>query len=409
MQESVPQMRAENSTLTRAAQEGTTVSRMRGVLSFEYEIVHVQQPIFDPSESTLARIMGARPALFVLDGNIDEFHGARLRQYSEATGVDAAYTTVPGEEATKTWPQVESVIDAAIRCELPRHGVIVAIGGGVVLDVAGLAASLYRRGVCYVRVPTSLIGLVDAGLGIKHGINRCERKSILGSFYPPTAVIVDRSFLATLGRRHVVSGMAEIVKLGVICDLELLKLLTCWGTELVESRFQSYVASAVLLRSQQALFKELEGNLFEGNLRRALDFGHSFSPAIESASDYTISHGEAVAMDMALAFAIALRRRLCPEGDVQGLFALYERIGLPVYQSVCGPAELMAALRGVQRHRAGALNFVLPAPLGRVDFLQDIAGADIEFALAYCRSAGGGNLLSRSSENRKSNGSCDRL
>jgi 2-epi-5-epi-valiolone synthase len=404
-------MHGEKSTFALDTTRGTPVLRMRGVLPFEYEILHVERPIFDPLERTLACVIDDRPALFVLDKNIETTYGTRLRQYVTAAGIQAVYTSLSGEESAKTWTQVEAVVGEAIRCELPRHGVVVAIGGGVTLDIAGLAATVYRRGICYVRVPTSLIGLVDAGLGIKHGINYGGYKSILGSFYPPEAVICDRSFLASLAKRHIVSGLAEIVKLGVIRAPDLLELLMCLGRDLVDSRFQrhSEVASAVLMRAEQVLLKELEGNLFESDLQRPLDFGHSFSPAIESASGYAILHGEAVAMDMALTIAIALRRGLCSEQEVQFLFELYERINLPVNQSVCGSADLMGALNAIRRHRGGALNFVVPIQLGRVIFLQDISRPDIEYALAYCDSVAYGRLQPGSGLGRGTHGTCDRF
>lgn len=161
------------------------------------------------------------------------------------------------------------------------------------LDIAGLAASVFRRGVDYIRVPTTLVGLADVAVGIKQGVNALGKKNVIGTFYPPLASINDYRFAQTLHRREIACGMAEIVKVGLLRDPVLLNLLKSYGHELSCSRFGSpaWAAAEVANRAELLTMEELAPNLFEKDLARLVDFGHTFSPAIETLSRFEIPHG----------------------------------------------------------------------------------------------------------------------
>jgi 3-dehydroquinate synthase len=260
---------------------------------------------------------------------------------------------------------------------------MMAVGGGVTLDITGFAASIFRRGVNVVRIPTSLIGLIDVGVGIKHSINLGNKKSILGSFYPAIVNINDPTFLATLLPRHISSGIAEIIKMAIVLDANLFATLETHLEEFLAQRFQgSPLARDVLVRSEVLMMQQIEPNLFESELQRLPDFGHTFSPAIEAVSGWTIQHGEAVAMDMLISTALAQCKGLCSPVTLERLRKLLSLAALPFTPEVCRPDVLMKSLRAARQHRAGNLNLVVPLEIGQADFIQEVCLEEIEHALA---------------------------
>jgi 3-dehydroquinate synthase len=350
-----------------------------------YSVIHSAKHIFDRRESALRDAVGKRPVFAVIDEQIKEIYGDGLRAYMEGELDLRGSLTMDAAENKKTWVSLQRVCEKAINIDFPRDGVIVGVGGGVILDIAGFAASIFRRGVSYVRIPTSLTGLIDVGVGIKHGINVGNRKSIVGSFYPATVNINDATFLATLPRRHISCGFAEIIKIAVVRDADLFATLETYVKELIVERFQrSPIARAVLIRSEFLMMQELEPNLFESDLRRLPDFGHTFSPAIEAASGWSIRHGEAVALDMLISTALARCKGLCSEAAFVRLRQLISAAELPITHEVCRPDILLKGLHGARKHRAGNLNLVVPTEIGRADFIQEVSLNEIKQALALC-------------------------
>ncbi len=368
-----------------------TALRVEQVQAVHYSIHNLAEPAFSARERVLSSLLAGRAVVVVADGEIMRLHGRRLlRYFSDRTRL-LSCMTMPGEERLKEWAAVESICTEAARCGLDRSGVLVAVGGGVVMDTVGLAAALYRRGIRYVRVPTTLIGMVDVAVGIKQAVNLHGKKNLIGSFYPALAAVVDPRFLRTLDRRHIAGGLAEIVKVALVRDPGLFELVEAAAPLLVRSRFAepSEVAQQILLRSQLAMIEELEPNLYENDLRRAADFGHTFSPELESASGYELSHGEAVALDMLLSTAIAVGLGLCEPAVFYRLHALCAAAGLPLTHPVCSPALLQRALAHASRHRGNQLNLVVPTAVGTAAFVQDVPGALLAGALDLLEEADG--------------------
>jgi 3-dehydroquinate synthetase len=348
-----------------------------------YSVIHPAGYVFDRGSPALQQAVGGRPVLAVVDQQIDHLYRTGLRDYLENKLDLRGYLTIDGSESAKNWTAVQHICEKAIEAELSRDGVMVAVGGGVALDVTGFAASIFRRGINYVRIPTSLIGLIDVGVGIKHSINASGKKSIIGSFYPAMANINDPTFLATLPPRHISCGIAEIVKLALTLDANLFTRLETHVEEFLAQRFQhSRVARDVLFRSELLMLRELEPNLFESNLRRLPDFGHTFSVAIEAASGWSVRHGEAVAIDMLISTALAHSKGLCSQMTLDRLRRLLSAADLPVTHEVCRPDMLMKALQAARQHRAGNLNLVVPLEIGRADFIQEVRLDELERALA---------------------------
>ncbi len=363
-----------------------------------YAIFHPKLPVFHPEELALAEVVDGRSVLLIVDKNVWRLFRREISAYAARHLRGLGKLTVHGTERRKDWRQVQRICHQALRLGLPRDGVIVAVGGGVTLDLAGMAASLFRRGVAYVRVPTTLVGIVDTAIGIKQGFNFKSRKNILGTFYPPTSVINDSNFLATLSDTELSCGLAEIIKMGVVCDATLFTLLEHNAELLLRNRFQSPAALAmqVLLRAEQAMIQELQCNLYEKCQARLADFGHTFSPGLERASQYELRHGQAVALDMLLCTGISIRRGLCSESMFERLIHLYRSIDLPLTSSLMTPELLLGSARDARLHRSGDLNLVVPTDFGQATYLQEVTRDDLEYSLAIMEQFADEQSLSRS-------------
>jgi 3-dehydroquinate synthase len=355
----------------------------------KYTVIHPSCHVFDPEEMAIAKTVGNAPVLVAFDRVLDPLYGAGMRQYfEEKPGVNLiGFVDVDGSEQNKSWSQVERVCEAAVRHNLRRDGIMIAIGGGVTLDVVGMAAAIFRRGTRFVRIPTTLVGLVDVGVGVKQGVNFLGRKNILGAFYSAMGSINDPSFLQTLSRRDLVCGLAEIIKMAIVRDGELFTVLEKHGRELLDSSFQGPcdVSQEVMSRAEISMMRELQPNLYEENLQRLVDFGHTFSPEIEARSNFEIPHGEAVGFDMLISTHIAVHHdgKLCRPELLERMIALYDVIGLPIAQTCCSAEDLCRSLQKARAQRGGSLNLVVPTGTGSATFIQDVAFAQISRALGY--------------------------
>ncbi|UHC17605.1 iron-containing alcohol dehydrogenase [Methylobacterium currus] len=285
-------------------------------------------------------------------------------------------------EASKTLQQVERVCRRAHELGLSRGGVLLAVGGGVCSDITTLAASWLRRGIRHVRVPTTLVGQVDAGLGYKGAVNFDGHKSYLGCFHAPAHVLIAPDFLRTLPARHQREGFAEIVKIAIVCDPDLLNLVDRHAEELVRTSFAAPRAAgrAIVWQSALLMLRELEQNPYEDQgYERLVDFGHTFSPLLEAASAHRLSHGEAVAIDMALTMALSAELGLVAPASRDRILSLLRRLGLPTDSPLLTPELCRHALEQAALHRGGRPNLVLPTDFGPSRFLQaaDAVGPDL--------------------------------
>lgn len=322
--------------------------------------------------------------LVVIDAKVDELYGLQLRRYLTHHGVKHHILALPASETEKNMESVFTVVKAIDEFGLSRrHEPIIAMGGGVLMDIVGLAASLYRRSTPYVRVPTTLIGLVDAGVGAKTGVNHCEHKNRLGTYFPAKDTLLDRTFLETQDTRHIVNGLAEILKIALIKDQTLFELLERHGATLIEERLQGRTeeseraASQVIERAITGMLEELELNLWEHKLERVVDYGHSFSPTIEMMALPELLHGEAVNVDMALSTILSTQRGLISIEERDRIFALMRKLRLPVYHRLCGPTVLVNALADTVSHRDGLQRMPLAIGIGSACFVNDLQPSEL--------------------------------
>ncbi|HEY4882589.1 MAG TPA: sedoheptulose 7-phosphate cyclase [Myxococcales bacterium] len=331
--------------------------------------------------------IGDRKALLVTTPTVDRMYGAAMRAALKKAN-SVSMLVLNAREETKSMELVDSVCKEALSQGLNRRGLLIGFGGGVCLDVVTVAASLIRRGVGHIRVPTTLIGQIDAGIGLKGAVNFSGKKSFIGCFHPPEQVLIDPAFLQSLPRRFLVAGIAEAVKMGIVRDPALFEMLESWSPELVMSGFGEPAAQGreVLRRAIWAMLDELRKNPYEDQTyERLVDFGHTFSPALEGAMGFEIQHGEAVAIDMALSATIARSLGLIAPEACERILRVLRTASLPTFARRLDVPLCREALIEASRHRGGAMNLVVPAGIGRAVFLKhcaDVPDSVLEHALA---------------------------
>lgn len=353
--------------------------RVRAVRRIEYELRNVDD-IFDPQSNALlsfGRKMAGR-RFVVVDACVYAYHGQRITDYFRHHGIEADIQLFRGGEEVKTVDRWQEVLRALDSFPIHRRDEpIIAIGGGVLTDVVGYAASTYRRGLPHIKVPTTLMGYVDAAVGIKTGLNFNGHKNRLGSFEPPRAVFLDRRLLTTLAPRHVRNGLCEIIKLAVICDGHLFELLERFGEASLEAVFQNGRGKDILDRSVSSMLAELAPNLYEDELARKVDFGHTFSYGLETLHGDQLLHGEAVLLDILVSVVIARERGLIAKMTAERVFAVVRRLGLKPAIELLDPESMWQALADRIEHRNGRQRVPLPAAIGQCVFVEDVRYEEI--------------------------------
>ncbi|CAM9843620.1 unnamed protein product [Chrysoparadoxa australica] len=356
-------------------------------LPVEYD-VEISSGLLNTESSVLAvrhlPADGPRRRFIVIDEAVHEIYGAKLAAYFEHHGIETCYVVLPGEEANKRWDAVDKILDQLCIFALRRREPIVAIGGGVLLDIVGLAANLYRRGVPYIRVPTTLLSIVDASIGVKNGVDYCcsskgPQKNRVGSFYAPVGAFLDKSFIATQNERNLINGLGEIMKLALVRSYELFTLLESHGARLVKERFQGKdgVADRVIELSIQIMLEELGPNLWEHKLDRCVDYGHTFSKIIEMAPEADIMHGEAVNVDGFLCILLAERRGLISASTRDRVLAAMTKIGLPTSHPSVTPDIMYQGLMDAVEHRHGKQRIPLITSIGASVCVNDITREEL--------------------------------
>lgn len=320
----------------------------------------------------------------IMDHNVHALHGANFERYFEHHGFEYKLLALPTNESTKSFDLVFEIAE-----ELEKFGInrrkepIIAIGGGVCLDVAGLAANLFRRNTPVIKIPTTLMAAVDAAVGIKTAVNFHNRKNKMGTYCPPLAVFLDRSYLRTLDQRNLSNGAAEMLKMACIKDYELFSILEEHSEDILASKFQGPIAGRAMRRSIQGMLEELEPNLWEHVLCRLVDYGHTFSPEIEMAalaSDDELLHGEAVNIDMAFTTHMSFNRGLISQTERDRVLSVMASLQLPMNHAVCNSPLFMKALTDTTKARDGWQRMPLMKGIGNAIFVNDVTAEEIAAA-----------------------------
>ncbi len=297
---------------------------------------------------------------------------------------------VPDGERHKTLATVSRIYESLLRADADRGSVIVAVGGGVIGDIAGFAAASFLRGLPLVQVPTTLLAQVDASIGGKVGVNLAAGKNLVGAFYPPAAVVTDCSFLSTLQRREYRAGLYEVIKYGFACSPALFSRLRDRPGTMTDSRPD--VVGPIVAECCRIKADIVSADEREGGLRRVLNFGHTVGHAIETVTAYRrFRHGEAVAWGMLVAARIATDRGLLNEEDREALHSLIMQLGPlpPVADLAIG--DLVESLRRDKKVTDGRLHFVLPTAIGSTTIVSDVSAGELSAALREvgCREKSG--------------------
>jgi 3-dehydroquinate synthase len=302
-----------------------------------------------------------------------------LKAVRQALGA-AAEVIVPDGEQSKSWRGVEQVVDALLAARLGRDGLVVALGGGVIGDLAGFAAAVYQRGVPFVQVPTTLLAQVDSSVGGKTAINHRLGKNMVGAFHQPVAVISDVAVLDTLPDRELRSGIAEVIKHGFALDAAFVDWLEANIEKLVR-RDREALAFAVR-RSCELKARIVAADEREAGERALLNFGHTFGHAIEAGTGYgTWLHGEAVAAGMVMAAELSALMGHLKKTEVGRVRELVRRAGLPIAGPALAPERLIELMALDKKAAKGRMRFVVLESIGRARLRADVDDAAVRGAI----------------------------
>lgn len=321
---------------------------------------------------------GATGCVLVTSPQVNTLYGARATAALDS--LHPGKVAIPEGEEAKTWDAAGSLLGSLIGHGLDRRGVVVALGGGSVGDSAGFAASLYMRGIRVVQVPTTLLGQVDSGVGGKTAVNHPAGKNLIGTFHQPSLVACDTGLLVTLPRRELLSGLAEVVKYGVIADAKLYVGVEAEAERLLGADPEALrwvVARCVAAKARLVEADERD----ERGVRAALNYGHTLGHAVETLSGHSIRHGEAVAVGMVAASRVAVYLGLLKKPDLERQLALLRRLGLPT-EPPYGVDELIPLMRRDKKAEQGSMRLVLPTGIGGEPVIRSVSEAEIRGALA---------------------------
>ena len=331
------------------------------------------------------RKAGGRRAAVVCDAAVSASHAASVAKSLEAAGVEVVRIEVPSGETAKSVAGVAALWDSFAAAAIDRGTHVVAVGGGVVGDLAGFAAATFGRGIALWQVPTTLVAQVDSAIGGKTGINLAGGKNLVGAFWQPLGVFADVDTLGTLPRREFVSGFAEIVKYGVIFDADLFAWLEEHAARLLDRDPDSLTHAIGRSAALKAAVVERDERELTGE-RAALNYGHTFAHAFEAAAGYgVLLHGEAVAIGMARAARLAFRLGRVEDGFVDRQDRLLAAFGLPTSPAAAGeiPADrLLSLMARDKKTLGGRLRFVLPDRVGHVEVVDGVPAAAVLESLA---------------------------
>jgi demethyl-4-deoxygadusol synthase len=331
--------------------------------------------------------------LTVIDQTVYSLYGDQLHAYFDHYGIELTVFPLEIRETAKTLPTVERIVDAFGQFGLVRTEPVLVVGGGLTTDVAGFACAIFRRATNYIRVPTTLIGLIDASVAIKVAVNHGRAKNRLGAFHPSQQVILDFSFLKSLPEREVRNGMAELIKISAVANSGVFELLEKYGPDLLATRFGHRdgtpelrdIAHRVTYDAINTMLSLEVPNLHELDLDRVIAYGHTWSPVLELVPRTPFFHGQAISIDMAFSTTLAEQRGYISASDRDRVFWLMSRIGLALNSPYLTAELLGKATDSIVQTRDGLLRAAVPRPIGTCSFVNDLSMDELGQALEVHR------------------------
>ena len=381
------------SNLQAQVSAGDRAFHVEGYEKIEYDLVYVDG-VFALDNSELADIY--RPygrTLMVIDEVVHDLYGDAARAYFDHHEIELTVLPVQIRETAKSLETFERIVGEFDAYGLVRTEPVLVVGGGLTTDVAGFACASYRRNTPYVRIPTTLIGLIDASVSIKVAVNYGKHKNRLGAYHASQKVLLDFSFLKTLPEDQVRNGMAELIKISVVGNSTIFEMLEEHGADLLRTRFghldgtpELRAVGDRLTYAAIATMLDLEApNLHEIDLDRVIAFGHTWSPTLELTPPEPFFHGHAINIDMALSTTLAEQRGHLSVGDRDRVLGVMSDLGLALDSPHLTPELLTAATSSILKTRDGLLRAAIPAPIGQCIFLNDVTTDELADTLVLHR------------------------
>ena len=345
--------------------------------------IHIGVDDLSPLREVLGRV-GRGAVGLVTDSNVAPLYAARVEAELLAAGCRVVTHVMPAGEAGKQLERIGEICGAFLSGGLDRSSVVVALGGGVVGDMAGFAAAVFMRGVPFIQIPTTIVSQVDSSVGGKTGVNHPLGKNTIGAFHQPAAVVIDMGMLRTLPARELRAGMAEVIKHGIIADTALFEYLESASAGVLQGDLDALRTPVV--RSCEIKAAVVAEDEHEHGRRADLNYGHTFGHAFETASHYEhFLHGEAVALGMCAAGALAQNLGLVDDAFVRRQERCIASYGLPVRWPEMPVDATMDAMKKDKKACAGTLKFVLATRIGAVTHRTDVTPEAVRAALETLR------------------------
>lgn len=359
----------------------TVLVKLKKTEDKSYEIF-IDRNILKNIPSELKKIKLAHSYAIISDSNVANIYGKKLLDQFIRSGLKTHLIYFPAGEISKNRGTKVTIENKMLKLGLARDSAIVALGGGVVGDVAGFVAATYNRGIPYIQVPTTLVACVDSSIGGKTGIDTPSGKNLIGAFHQPWRVYIDVDTLATLEKKEIREGLAEIIKYGVIIDETLFRSIDNQIDKIFSHNPELLIS--IIKRCCEIKGSIVEKDERELNLRKILNFGHTVGHAIEKAHDYKMSHGEAISMGMVIEGRIALNLGVFGRSDFERLVTVLRKAGLPTRLPRLADLKMMIdAMKLDKKSRGGHIEMVLPAKIGEMSQSDGKFGIKIEEGLIY--------------------------
>lgn len=329
------------------------------------ELAHSQNITYDITIDSLPELTFDTNVVVVTNPTVSGYHLDTLLSHIKATKLNVV--TIPDGEEYKTLQTVENILNECFEHKLDRKSLLIAFGGGVIGDMTGFTASIYQRGIDFIQIPTTLLSQVDASVGGKTGVNNKYGKNLIGAFYQPKAVYIDPAFLETLPPREFAAGVAEIIKMAVMFDKS-------YFTFLQNADFKdTQTLKEVIKKSVELKAWVVNQDEKEAGIRAVLNYGHTFGHVVENETNYTTYlHGEAVAIGMVMANALAVELGMFTQDEAEQVKALLEKASLPTEYTIKEVDDFYEHFFLDKKSAKGSIKFILPDGMGNHKIVSDI-------------------------------------
>lgn len=314
--------------------------------------------------------------ILISDKNVFSLYGEAVLKICSQAGFKIETAVFPGGEENKNLASVAWLYEQMLKAGMDRDSAVLALGGGIVGDMAGFAAASYMRGIDYIQIPTTLLAQVDSSIGGKTGVNLPQGKNLVGAFHQPRIVFIDTDFLKTLPEKEYLTGLAEVIKYGIMWDQNLFHFLENNQSEI--SRRNAQALQTIIARSGEIKAEIVSQDEKEHGLRALLNLGHTFGHAFETLTAYKVyTHGEAIAVGMAYAARLAKKLQLLGAAECERIISLLNNYNLPIAYGDLKPDNIIKQMYKDKKNSGGQLKLILPVSIGECKIINNVSPQDI--------------------------------